>query len=89
MGKKKRELHHKTNEDYHMNEKDVKNQLIKRLQIISNDHEFLLSVIHAAWHTDDRKKVIAFIDEGSNVTYENIILLALTLYEKREEKPAE
>ena len=72
-----------------MNENDVKNQLVQRLQAISYDHDFLLSVINAAWHTEDRKKVIAFIDEGNDVTYENIILLALTLYEKREETPSQ
>lgn len=68
-----------------MSEAEIKNQLVEKLKTISEDQEFLLSVINAAWHTEDRKKMIAFIDDGEDVTYENVILLALTLYEEREE----
>lgn len=63
----------------------VKNRLIEKLKTISEDREFILSVINSTQHIDDRKAVIDFIDYGENVTYENIILLALTLYEEREE----
>ena len=63
----------------------IKDQLIQKLKTISQDPDFILSVINAAWHIDDRKKIIAFIDDGKDVTYESIILLALTLYEEREE----
>lgn len=64
----------------------IKQQLIERLKTISQDTDFLLSVINAAWHDEDRKQIIAFIDGGKDVTYENVILLALTLYEEREEQ---
>jgi hypothetical protein len=61
----------------------VKNELITKLKTISNDREFLLSVINSARDINDRKAVIYFIDNAENVTYENVILFALTLYEKR------
>ena len=64
----------------------VKNELLKKLKTISNDEEFLLSVLNAARHIEDRKTIIQFIDAGNEATYESIILLALTLYENREEK---
>lgn len=63
----------------------IKDQLIQKLKTISQDQDFLLSVINAAWHIEDRKKLITFIDTGKDVSYENVILLALTLYEEREE----
>ena len=63
----------------------IKNKLIEKLKTISEDREFIISVINSARHIDDRKTVIDFIDNGEDVTYENIILLALTLYEEREE----
>lgn len=64
----------------------VKNELIKKLKTISDDREFLLSVINSARDIEDRKAVIYFIDNAEDVTYENVILLALTLYEKRTEQ---
>ncbi|MBQ5904399.1 MAG: hypothetical protein IIW88_00835 [Clostridia bacterium] len=62
----------------------IKNQLVNKLKTISEDREFILSVINSARHTDDRKTVIEYIDNGEDVSYENVILLALTLYEERE-----
>lgn len=62
----------------------IKNQLVNKLKTISEDREFILSVINSARHTDDRKAVIEYIDNGKDVSYENVILLALTLYEERE-----
>ena len=64
---------------------EVKKLLLEKLKTISEDREFLLSVINAAKHIEDRRTVIEFIDNGKDVTYENIILLSLTLYEYREE----
>ena len=68
-----------------MSERIIKNRLIEKLETISKDREFILSVINSARHIDDRIAIIDFIDNGEDVTYENIILLALTLYEEREE----
>lgn len=64
----------------------IKAKLLDKLKTISEDKDFLLSIINLAWHDDDRKTVISFIDAGEEATYENIILLALTLYEKRGEQ---
>ena len=63
----------------------IKNELIKRLKTLSEDRDFLLSVVNAAWHIEDRKKIIEFVDIEKEVTYENVILLALTLYEERDQ----
>ena len=60
----------------------VKNELISKLQTISDDREFLLSVINTVRTVEDRKTVINYIDTGENVTYENVILLSLTLHEQ-------
>lgn len=68
------------------NQLELKNKLIDKLKTISKDREFILSIVNFARHADDRKAIIDFIDNGKDVTYENIILLALTLYEEREEK---
>lgn len=65
----------------------VKNELVKKLKTVSEDKEFLLSVINSARHIEDRQAIIYFIDNADDVTYENVILFALTLYEKREETP--
>lgn len=62
----------------------IKNELIEKLKTVSEDREFLLSVINSARHIDDRKTIIKFIDNGKDVTYENLILYALTLYEARK-----
>lgn len=67
------------------NEK-LKGRLFEKLKNISQDQEFILSIINLAWHVEDRRKVIAFIDDGIDVTYENVLLLALTLYEEREKE---
>lgn len=67
------------------NEK-LKGRLVEKLKNISQDKEFILSIINLAWHVEDRRKVIAFIDDGIDVTYENVLLLALTLYEEREKE---
>ncbi len=64
----------------------VKNQLIEKLKTISEDKDFLLSIINSVKDTDDRKTVIEYISQGKEVTYENLILLALTIYEEREKQ---
>ena len=61
----------------------VKNRLIDKLKTISDDREFILSVINSAKCIDDRKTIIDFIDNSENATYENVLLLALTLYEEK------
>lgn len=62
---------------------EIKNKLIKKLKTISKDEEFILSIINFAKHIDDRKTIINYIESGDDVSYENVILLALTLYEER------
>ena len=64
----------------------IKDKLIKKLKSISDDREFILSVINHAWHIDDRKAIINYIDNDKNVNYESIILLSISLYENREKR---
>ncbi|MDD6275397.1 MAG: hypothetical protein PUB20_01020 [Clostridia bacterium] len=63
----------------------VKNELIEKLKTISEDKDFLLSVINSVKSMNDRKAIIEYIDRGEEVTYENLILLSLSIYELREE----
>lgn len=65
---------------------EIKEQLIEKLRTVSDDKEFLLSIINHARHVDDRKVLIEYLEKGEDVTYENLILLSLELYEKRYEK---
>lgn len=67
----------------HMSE-ETKNLLIKKLKTVSGDEDFLLSIINLARGADERMAIIDFIDNGEDVTYENLLLLALTMYEKHE-----
>ncbi|MGN1195320.1 MAG: hypothetical protein ACI4SB_07535 [Acutalibacteraceae bacterium] len=66
------------------NADETKKLLIKKLKTISDDNDFLLSIINSARSIDERKAIIDFIDNGEDVTYENLILLALTMYEEHE-----
>lgn len=63
---------------------ETKNLLIKKLKTVSDDEDFLLSIINLARGVDERMAIIDFIDNGEDVTYENLLLLALTMYEKHE-----
>lgn len=67
-------------------DKKIKKELIEKLKTISEDNEFLLSIINYVRSSEDRKVVIDYIDKGDDVTYETIILLALTIYEEREKQ---
>ena len=62
----------------------IKNELIEKLKTVSEDKEFLLSIINHARHIEDRKLLIDYIDNGEDVAYESLILLAITLYEKEQ-----
>lgn len=67
-----------------MMEKEIKEKLIDELLKISNDSDFILGVLVNAKHFEDRLKIIEFIENGKDVSYENIILLSLELGNMRE-----
>lgn len=59
---------------------DLEDVLEEKLKTISSDDDFLVS-IHSmvSEYPEDMQQVIDFIDEGEDVTYENVILLANSL----------
>lgn len=59
-------------------------QLIDKLKAFSEgDEEFILGVLIDLKSDDEREIVIKYIDEGNDVSYENIILVALELNQQR------
>lgn len=64
----------------------IKNELMEKLKTVSEDKDFLLAIVNYAKHIEDRKTIIHFIDTAEDATYENITLLALTLYDERKDK---
>lgn len=62
----------------------IKNELVEKLKTISQDREFILSVINHAKHDDDRKEIIKYIDKGEDVSYEQLLLLSIWLCNQRE-----
>lgn len=62
---------------------DTKKTLIEKLRSIFDDKDFVVGVISNASHEDDRKSIIEYIENGEDVTVENIILLSVYLDEKR------
>lgn len=63
---------------------EIKNKLIEKLKTISEDKDFIVGVISNAKHNDDRKALIKYIDEGKEVTYEQLLLLSLWLNQERK-----
>ena len=63
---------------------EIKNKLIEKLKTISEDKDFIVGVISNAKHNDDRKALIKYIDEGEEVTYEQLLLLSLWLNQERK-----
>lgn len=63
---------------------EIKNKLIEKLKTISEDKDFFVGVISNAKHNDDRKALIKYIDEGKEVTYEQLLLLSLWLNQERK-----
>ena len=59
-------------------------ELIEMLVDISDDDEFVLGIMTDLETDAERKIVIDYINNGEDVTYENLILLSLHLNNKRE-----
>ncbi len=62
----------------------TKKILVEKLKAVYDDRDFILGVISAVRSLNGRKKIIDYIDNGTDVTDENIILLSLTLSEQEE-----
>lgn len=56
----------------------------KMAKYAEDDDEFMLGMLVTLKTDKERKKVIEYIDEGKDVSYENLILLSLEIKEQRK-----
>lgn len=62
---------------------EIKKTLVTKLKAIYDNRDFVIGVVSNATHPEDRKAIIEYIDNGKNVTIENILLLSVHLDQKR------
>lgn len=63
-----------------LDKSDLEELLEEKLKTVSSDQDFLVSIYSmVSEYPEDMQQVIAFIDEGDDVSYENVILLANSL----------
>ena len=62
---------------------DIKTRLAAKLREIYDNRDFVIGVISNATHPDDREEIIKYIENGTDVTVDNIILLSVDLDLKR------
>lgn len=55
----------------------LKRELFDKLRNYHNDKDFVVGVMSNAKHNDDMKAIIEYMDNGDDVSVENIILLSL------------
>lgn len=72
-----------------MGNKLTKKELIQKLKTISEDVEFITGVISMASQDNERIQIIRYIDKGEDISYEQLLLLALSLKQTRKEKNLE
>ena len=60
-------------------EKEIKRKLFDKLKAYYNDKDFVIGVMSNVTHDEDRQAIIDYIDNGEDVSVENIILLSLHL----------
>ncbi len=65
---------------------NIDKQLFEALKKFHNDKEFVVGVMSNATHEEDRKVIIEYLENGEDVTIENIILLSLHLCNARKDK---
>ena len=59
---------------------NLEEMLDEKLKTVSSDDDFLVSIYSMVGeYPEDMQQVIDFIDEGDDVSYENVILLANSL----------
>ena len=63
--------------------KEIKRQLFEKLKNYYSDKSFVVGVISNVKHDADRQAVINYMENGEDVSVENIILLSLHLKNKR------
>lgn len=68
----------------HPTNSDVSDKLAKRLVQLYNDRDFVIGVLSYASTDEDRKEVLDFIERNNNVTVETVTVLAIKLYNRRQ-----
>ena len=63
-----------------LDKSDLEELLEEKLKTVSTEDDFLVSIYSmVSEYPEDMQQVIDFIDEGDDVSYENVILLANSL----------
>ena len=63
----------------------IKEKLVAALKIVSEDPEFLLSVINHVKIDRDRLALVDYIT-ANNPTYEDVLLLSIAIHDERSEE---
>ena len=66
--------------------KEVKRKLFDKLKAYYPDKDFVVGVVSDVKEDEDREAIIDYIDNGEDVSVENIILLSLHLSNERNNK---
>nr|DAV29362.1 MAG TPA: hypothetical protein [Caudoviricetes sp.] len=67
-------------------EKEIKRKLFDKLKAFYPDKDFVVGVISNVKYDDDRQAIIDYMENGEDVSVENIILLSLHLKNERNKK---
>lgn len=67
-----------------VDEKEIKRKLFDKLKAFYPDKDFVIGVISNAKYDDDRKAIIDYMENGEDVSVENIILQSLHLKNERK-----
>ena len=67
-------------------EKEIKHKLFDKLKAFYPDKDFVVGVISNVKYDDDRQAIIDYMENGEDVSVENIILLSLHLKNERNKK---
>ena len=62
---------------------DTKRKLFDKLKSFYHDKDFVIGVMSSAKHKDDAKIILDYMENGTDVTAESIILLSLELSNER------
>lgn len=63
---------------------DVTLELIEKLKQFSTDDDYILGTLADSEFDEDRKLIIDYIDNGEDVSYENVILFSLEVGQRRD-----
>lgn len=59
-------------------------ELVERLKQFSSDNDYIIGVLLDVYNEDDKQALLDYIENGTDVSYENVILYALELGQERD-----